>query len=232
MSDAKNSPTGSTGKEGEKYFHSYYSTHRDELSQKRRRRYRTDPQYQEEVKRRAMERYREQCELKLKEKDRLLSQVDDFNIKIAGLRKELLPLRAKAEPSSSDIEKITKIENEMAFFRREVESRLKMAEPGVRGFNRPRVMQVEGQDVLVHCVSEFAHQVGRDVQTITAWEADHIIPPPTVVDEMGRRWYSETHMALLAGVAEKFRSEGGRNLADLKGLVWKEWKKRKGEVRV
>jgi hypothetical protein len=232
MSDAKNSPSGTPGKEGEKYFHSYYSTHRNELSQKRRRRYRTDPQYQEEVKRRAMERYREQREAKSKEKERILVQVDDFNIKIAALRKELIPLRAKPVPSSSDIEKITKIENEMSFFRREVESRLKMAEPGVRGFNRPRVMQVDGQDVLVHCVSEFAHRVGRDVQTITAWEADNIIPPPTVTDEMGRRWYSEPHMVLLSGVAEKFRSDGGRNLADFKGLVAKEWKKRKGEVQV
>ena len=47
---------------------------------------------------------------------------------------------------------------------------------------------------------------------------------------MGRRWYSETHMNFIAELVEKFRSVGGRNLTDFKELVWKSWKKSKGDV--
>lgn len=157
------------------YFQTYYVEHRDQISQKRRQRYQTDPAYREEVKRRAMARYEELRQKKLKEQSK------------------------------------------------------NPREPEVRGFNRPRVMQVAGQDVLVHCVSAFAERVGRDVQTITAWEQNGIIPKPTVVDEMGRRWYSEDHMDFIAALAHEYRSGGGRDLSDFKDMVDKEWKRHKGE---
>lgn len=161
-------PAGTEGK----YFQTYYVEHRDQISQKRRERYQSDPEYREEVKRRAMARY-------------------------AKLRNE----KKKAQSKNPK-------------------------EPEVRGFNRPRVMQVNGQDVLVHCVSAFAERVGRDVQTITAWEQNGIIPNPTVVDEMGRRWYSEAHMDAIATIAREYRASGGRNLAAFKEMVDREWKKR------
>jgi len=95
-----------------------------------------------------------------------------------------------------------------------------------RGYNRPRLLMVNGKETLVHCVSEFADRVGRNVQTVTVWEQKGIIPPPTVVDEMRRRWYSETHMNLIASVAQDFHKQGGRSLEAFGDWVKKEWKKR------
>jgi DNA-binding transcriptional MerR regulator len=92
-------------------------------------------------------------------------------------------------------------------------------EPRVRGNNFPRVAKIDGEDVLVHGVSEFASRVGRNVQTITAWENKGIIPPPTVKDELGRRWYTEKHMDSIASLARDYRAQGGRSLKDFKELI-------------
>ena len=98
-------------------------------------------------------------------------------------------------------------------------------EPRTRGGNSPRVLPVGGRDVLVYGVSEYASRVDRDVQTISAWEERGIVPSPTVIDELGRRWYSESHMDLVAKVSKRFRSSGGRRLADLKVKIWAAWHK-------
>lgn len=92
-------------------------------------------------------------------------------------------------------------------------------EPRVRGNNFPRVMEIDGKDVLVHGVSEFASRVGRNVQTITAWEGKGVIPTPTVKDDLGRRWYSEEHMDFIASLAREFRSQGGRSLNEFRELI-------------
>lgn len=98
-------------------------------------------------------------------------------------------------------------------------------EPRTRGGNSPRVLPVGGQDVLVYGVSEYAKRVDRDVQTISAWEERGIVPSPTVIDELGRRWYSEPHMDMVADVSKRFRKAGGRRLADLKIKIWDAWHK-------
>jgi DNA-binding transcriptional MerR regulator len=151
--------------DGKSYFQEYYEKNREVLSKKRRDRYRDDPEYRDQVKKRAMERYLKQREERLK-----------------------------------DLE-----ENPQ--------------EPKVRGNNFPRVMEIDGKDVLVHGVSEFASRVGRNVQTITAWEAKGIIPAPTVKDDLGRRWYSVEHMDFIASLAREYRSNGGRSLNDFKELI-------------
>lgn len=159
------SENDSKGADEKTYFQAYYAKNRAELSEKRRERYRTDKNYREQVKQRAMDRYLRQREDRLK-----------------------------------DLE-----ENPQ--------------EPRVRGNNFPRVTEVDGKDVLVHGVSEFATRVGRNVQTITAWEAKGIIPPPSVKDDLGRRWYTEEHMDFVASLAREFRSQGGRSLSEFKELI-------------
>jgi DNA-binding transcriptional MerR regulator len=167
------------GKEddGKSYFQAYYAKNRDELSKKRKERYRTDKKYREQVKQRAMDRYMKQREERLKHLE----------------------------------------ENPQ--------------EPRVRGNNFPRVMAIEGKDVLVHGVSEFASRVGRNVQTITAWENKGIIPEPTVRDELGRRWYTEEHMDFIASLAREYRSNGGRSLNDFKELIEASMGGKKGKAK-
>jgi len=205
---------------GEQAYHAaYYVANRQTLSQRRRQRYLTDPAYREKVKRSAMVRYQKSSEDRKSERERVMSEVADIEAQISKLSKE-----AKgATPAKAE-----KLNTEIAELEMKLEDKGSTLQTGVRGYNRPRVKLVGDKDVLVHCVSEFADRVGRDVQTITAWEANSIIPPPTVTDEMGRRWYSDPHIEFIAEVAEEFRASGGRNLADFKELVGKKWKKANG----
>lgn len=91
--------------------------------------------------------------------------------------------------------------------------------PRTRGRNRPKEAVIDGVKVNLFSVSEFADRVDRNVQTITKWEQDNVIPPPTKIDEYGRRWYSEEHMDTVAAVALEFRARGGRRLKDFQALV-------------
>lgn len=224
-------PKEKKGTEGEKkeakgYHHSYYLTNRSTLSERRRKRYASDPRYHRKVKTRAMSRYRQVRGEKLKERATLLGGIEILNREAGKLQREINELKLESAASP----RLPKLEEQHRNLVAAIEEKNRELGPGVRGYNRPRVMSVDGQDILVHCVSEFADRAGRDVQTITAWEQNKIIPPPTVTDEMGRRWYSESHMNFVAGLVEKFRSTGGRNLAEFKELVRKEGKKVKGDV--
>jgi hypothetical protein len=149
-----------------KYQRDYYATNRERISRRRRVQYAVDPAYREQVKERAMDRYRK-------------------------LREERVKARHGEPP----------------------------APPKCRGYNKPRVLHVDGRDMLVRSVREFADRVGRDVQTITLWEQQSIIPKPTVVDEIGRRWYADAHIELVARVAASFWREGGRSKDGLKRRV-------------
>lgn len=201
------------------YHHAYYITNRQTLSQRRRQRYLTDPKYREKVKRSAMARYQKNSEERKVERKQLTDEVAALETQISKLAKE-----AKgATPAKAE-----KLGTEIAELEMKLEEKGSTLQTGVRGYNRPRVKLVGDKDVLVHCVSEFADRVGRDVQTITAWEQNGIIPPPTVTDEMSRRWYSDPHIEFIADVAEEFRANGGRNLGEFKELVWKKWKKANG----
>lgn len=220
-------PKDKKGAEGEKakdqrdYHHGYYVTNRDTLSAKRKERYASDRTYHKKVKRCAMNRYKELREQKLKERERLQAEIGLLNREAGKLLREINECKIN-NPTST---RLPKLEEQHRNLVAAIEGKNRELGPGVRGYNRPRVMAVDGEDSLVHCVSEFADRVGRDVQTITAWEQNKIIPMPTVTDEMGRRWYSERHMNFVAGLVESFRSAGGRNLNEFKELVWKEWKK-------
>lgn len=147
------------------YYASWYSAHKTELADKRKKRYHSDPKYRQEVLDRSKKRYQK-------------------------LRQKKLAERAKnPEP------------------------------PRTRGRNRPREEVIDGVEVTLYSVSEFADRVDRNVQTITKWEQDRVIPPPTFIDEYGRRWYSDHHIDTVASTALEFRSRGGRRLEDFQALV-------------
>jgi hypothetical protein len=91
--------------------------------------------------------------------------------------------------------------------------------PRVRGHNRPITKVIDGEELTLHSISEFASRADRNVQTITTWEQKGVIPKATHIDHLGRRWYSEHHMNTIAALSFEFRARGGRRLADFKALV-------------
>jgi len=103
----------------------------------------------------------------------------------------------------------------------------KSGERKVRSRNHPRVVVVDGETQLFHCVREFAERAGRNVQTITKWEAAEVIPKPPMVDKAGRRWYSETHMDIIAKAVAKYDKSGRRDLSLLTDFVEAEFEKAK-----
>lgn len=114
--------------------------------------------------------------------------------------------------------------------------------PRVRGHNRPderavvggeicvRSGRCKGEDahahvpaprewVTVHSVAEFASRLARNVQTVTMWEQRGVLPPPTLVDEIGRRWYAEAHMNTASALVHQFHADGGRSLSELRKFI-------------
>jgi len=92
-----------------------------------------------------------------------------------------------------------------------------------RGYNIPKVVPIDGVDVRVHCVKEFADKLGRRVQTIRSWESKEIIPSPTFVDDRGRRWYGEEYMDAVEKAHKKFIEKNAVRLEDFKAMVEKEF---------
>ncbi|SRR5579885_3387632 len=168
---AKKTPTPNSN--SAQYNATYYVTNRSAISEAKRNRYNTDPEYREAAKKRALERHKR--------------------------------MRNKRKSSA------------------EVPAPSSLAH-GARGYNKPRVMTIGGKPVLVHCVAEFADRIARNVQTITVWEQRRIIPQPTGVDELHRRWYSDAHINFVREVIAEFQKTGGRRLEDFKALVAKRWK--------
>lgn len=120
---------------------------------------------------------------------------------------------------------VRKLAREKALARYE-QTRSVVKERKVRRYNLPKVVEARGTTCLYHCVRKFADAVGRNVHTITQWERGAVIPKPTMVDEQGRRWYSEGHIALVAAAVKRYDEIGERDLDILKRLVVEERKKR------
>lgn len=95
-----------------------------------------------------------------------------------------------------------------------------------RGYNIPKIVLIDGEQVRVHSVKEFADRVGRNVQTIRSWETKGVIPSATFVDERGRRWYSERHMDIIARTYQAIIEKGGTDIASFKALVEDEFAKK------
>lgn len=162
------------GENPKNYFAAYYADNKVQISERRKRKYATDPLYREEAKKRALARHHR-------------------------IRED------RPTPSGTD-----------------------PLAHGARGYNKPRVIVVNGQPILCRGVAEFADRIGRDVQTITVWEGSGVVPPPTGRDELNRRWYSDAHIEFVRGVVLEFQQSGSRRLADFKELVQKRWKKAVG----
>lgn len=79
--------------------------------------------------------------------------------------------------------------------------------------------------LVLYPIGTFAKAVGRSAQSLSIWEAGGIIPPPTLTDAAGRRWYVPAHMKVIAKAVREFAALGGRGLSDLKAAVWSAWEK-------
>lgn len=88
-----------------------------------------------------------------------------------------------------------------------------------RGVNRAWFVKLKGWAGMVHGISEFAKQIDRGIYTIKTWERDKIIPPPTYVDEKGRRWYSDAHMTTIASAIREFDNSGSILRSKLKEII-------------
>ena len=148
----------------------YYQQNRDKITRKRRDRYQNDAEYQEQVKTRALDRFR-----------------------------ALRDVRLKTEPKKGHWK---------------------------RGLNRPRLIRTGDKQVFVHGVGEFAKRITVNVQTITAWQKMKIIPPPTVIDEFGRRWYSSGYMDTVAQAVKEYHESRDRRLSKLREHVRQAWAER------
>lgn len=146
------------------YFASYYAAHKEEISEKRKQKYESDPEFRERLKARSAER-----------------------------NKEKSAMRPDGPRHA-------------------------------RGFNKPKLVPINGETVVVRGISEFAEAIGRDVYTIKTWERDGIIPPPTHVDPLKRRWYSDAHIGAIASAIREFDNKGARGRDVLKAIVLKKWK--------
>jgi len=72
---------------------------------------------------------------------------------------------------------------------------------------RPKAVQIDGEDVVVHSIGEFADRIGYTIATLKNWETLGVLPMATAVDANGRRWYSEKFMAWFDSIIERFRGE-------------------------
>jgi hypothetical protein len=93
--------------------------------------------------------------------------------------------------------------------------------PKKRGYNKPRVMEINGRKVSLHSPAEFADLAEISVQTIGIWEERGILPPPALRDEKGRRWYEQGYMKKVAAVVREYKAEGGFQRAALKERIAK-----------
>ena len=72
---------------------------------------------------------------------------------------------------------------------------------------RPKIVQIDGKDVVVHSIGEFADRIGYTIATLKNWETLGVLPRATAVDDNGRRWYSEKFMVWFDSTIECFRGE-------------------------
>lgn len=86
----------------------------------------------------------------------------------------------------------------------------------------PMVVKIAGTDMTCRSFGVLAERLGITVATLASWEKKKTIPPPTHVDALGRRWYSDTYNAILAGCVERGRKEGWTTKR-LKEEVWKSY---------
>jgi hypothetical protein len=61
-----------------------------------------------------------------------------------------------------------------------------------------RVLCRGGEQIVLHPVSAVTQRLMVSRDELLKWEHQGIVPPATLIDESGRRWYSEAMIELLA----------------------------------
>jgi DNA-binding transcriptional regulator YiaG len=90
---------------------------------------------------------------------------------------------------------------------------------------RPRaVMGAGGKLVMVQHMAELARRCMVSPETLKTWEQRGVIPPPTMLDEHGRRWYSPAYIESMIGLVEAHWN-GVKDLGDFKKMVLAEFAK-------
>lgn len=97
--------------------------------------------------------------------------------------------------------------------------------------NRPRVIAVDGVDIVLLGLGESANRLGVTKQTLRVYDETHIIPRNRIVDGQKRRWYPEPFIEFL----KPLLAEQGRRrlpLWRLKQEVEGAWAKAEGIPRL
>jgi hypothetical protein len=90
---------------------------------------------------------------------------------------------------------------------------------------RPRaVAGPNGKLIMVQHMAELARRCMVSPETLKSWEGRGVIPPPTMLDDHGRRWYSPAYIEVMVGLVE-MHWNGVRNLEDFKKMVLAEFAK-------
>jgi len=86
----------------------------------------------------------------------------------------------------------------------------------------PKPFRIEGESnlVMLYSVKEVATLCKRGSQTIRKWEKERIIPPATIRDDKGWRWYTEKQAKGLAELVKKYVKQGVSLPEEFKKEVW------------
>jgi hypothetical protein len=120
-------------------------------------------------------------------------------------------------------------------FEQMVEEKRKAAKPT----RRPRLAQIDGEDVFVYTTGSVAREVGREDATIRAWLAQEVLPGPSLWIGVRAHFTEDYAKALRAACKRLLCLDGRGDLDVLKRLVREELIRRQvsfvpapGEARV
>lgn len=89
---------------------------------------------------------------------------------------------------------------------------------------RPKAVMVGGKVLMVRHMAELARLCKVSPETLKSWEERGIIPKATMLDDNGRRWYSNEYISVMAKCAEKHWSDV-KELEAFKAVVAAAFKK-------
>ena len=93
--------------------------------------------------------------------------------------------------------------------------------PVERGMLREKVVEIGGKAVVLKSIGALSGVVASTPEAVKFWEKGGVIPPPTFLDNFGRRWYSREYVAAVRMAFEEWKGFGG--MKRLKRLVEKEF---------
>lgn len=156
-----------------KYFHDYYEKNKKKIAAKRRKKYREDATYREQLKERSR-----QATQRRRKVGRMVPEFMLDDTKFDGRRMKLIP--------------------------------------------------VGKSSVCVYLGKLLADAIGVTTMTISLWNKEGVIPPPSFQGSDGRRWYTKPYIELMRNcVRQHYR--GLYRLEDFKELTWAEYKKIQGD---